>query len=292
MTVLRAFLAALVVWLGACAVAGVAYAQPTAMDQPGSSSNVVPSEGAPPQAAQSPAQSTADDSYVLGPEDVVEVRVLGRADFATRARVATDGTIQLPYLGTIQAANRTTRVLGNEVSKALAAGGYFSNPIVQVEIVGFASRYVTVLGEVGVPGLIPIDRTYQLSEILARVGGVKEGAADYLVIRSDKGPERRYSIRALSTGDASQDPVVSPGDKIFIPKAELFYIAGQVKAPGAYSVESAMTLRMAIARAGGLTDTGSDHGVKITGKDGKVRQVTLSDEIQPGDVINVGERLF
>jgi polysaccharide export outer membrane protein len=72
----------------------------------------------------------------------------------------------------------------------------------------------------------------------------------------------------------------------------LFYISGQVKAPGAYSIISDMTLRMAVVRGGGLTDIGSEHGIKITRGGKKVGKVDLDSKIEPGDVIVVGERLF
>jgi polysaccharide export outer membrane protein len=162
---------------------------------------------------------------------------------------------------------------------------------VTIEVVGFASRYVTVLGGVVQPGLIPINRPYRLSELLARVGGVREGSADYLVVRSANGAERKLLIRDLAMGDASQDPYVQAGDKIYAPAAELFYISGQVKSPGAYPISSGMTARMAVAKAGGLTESGSDKKIE-TNRDGKKVKLKLEDAVQVGDVLVVGERLF
>jgi polysaccharide export outer membrane protein len=242
---------------------------------------------APTSGAAKPAQA-----YILGPEDVVEIEVLGQADFKVRAPIGADGTIKLPYIGSMAAADKTTDQLSSDISQALVAGGYFAHPILSVEIVAYASRYVTVLGEVAAPGLVPIDRPYHLSEILARVGGVKGDAADYVVLRPHDGPERRYVISASAMGDAGQDPMVAPGDRIFSPPADLFYISGEIKAPGAYPVMTGMTLRMAIGRGGGLTDIGTDKGVKVTHADGEVDRPGLNDKIAPGDVIVIGERLF
>jgi hypothetical protein len=53
-----------------------------------------------------------------------------------------------------------------------------------------------------------------------------------------------------------------------------------------------MTLRMAIGRGGGLTDLGTDHGVKVRNADGKIVNLGLDDQIAAGEVIVVGERLF
>ena len=248
-----------------------------------------PAPGAisPPGAAT---EAGADAQYILGPEDTIEIEIVGRPD-RTRAKIYTDGTIQLNLVGKVTAAGKTTRKLGTDIAEALRSGGFYANPVVNVEVVNYSSRYVTVLGAVGTPGLVPIDRPYRLSEILARVGGVRDNGADYIVVRPEKGEERRYPIKALATGDASQDPYVQPGDKIFSPIADLFYISGQVASPGAYPLSSDVTLAQAIARGGGLSPSGSDKRVHITRKGVKTK-VDLSSKIEAGDVIVVGERLF
>jgi polysaccharide export outer membrane protein len=205
--------------------------------------------------------------------------------------VRPDGSILLPFLGEVGAANRTTTDLGQSVQTALRSGGYYSNPVVSVEIVSYASRYLTVLGSVATPGLVPIDRAYRLSEIMARVGGTREGAADYVVLTNTNGEERRITIEALATGGATDDPFVAPGDKVYVPKAELFFIYGQVTNPGAYPIMSEPTVRKALARGGGVTATGSHRRIRIF-RGGQRVQLGLAESIQPGDVIVVGERLF
>lgn len=286
MTSIRAICKNLVVGLCAAALASTAaLAQPAAGVPPAAVSTppVVPAVSTP--------LATVSSDYVLGPEDVVEVDLLGRADFKTRAKLGGDGTIQLPLIGRIPAADRTARTLGDQVRKSLQDGGYFANPIVNVDVVSYASRYVTVLGAVGSPGLVPVDRVYRLSEIIARVGGIRETGADYVVLRRSNGPEQRLSVKALATGDTSQDPVIAPGDKIFSPVADLFYISGQINSPGSFPLLSDMTLRMAIARGGGLAASGSDKRVTVTRKGEKVK-LGLGDMVEAGDVIVVGERLF
>lgn len=250
-----------------------------------------PTQQAAPAAAVAASPDPASSAYILGRDDVIEVGLLGRTDFGGRARVQADGTIQLPFIGKVPAVDRTTSELSDTIRKALQTGGFFSDPVVTIEVVGYASRYVTVLGAVGSPGLVPITRPYRLSEVLARVGGVREGAADYLVVRSGDGTEKRPLIRDLATGDVNQDPYVTPGDKIYAPAAELFYISGQVNSPGAYPLQSGMTVRMALAKASGLSESGSDKKIDVN-RGGKKIKVQLDDKIEPGDVMVVGERLF
>ena len=235
-------------------------------------------------------EAKPDAEYILGPEDTIEIEIVGRPD-KSRAKIYADGTIQMALIGKVEASGRTTRGLGAEIAAALKSGGFYANPIVNVEIVNFASRYVTVLGAVATPGLVPIDRPYRLSEILARVGGIRDSAADYLVVRPENGEELRYSVKQLATGGDAEDPYVQPGAKIYSPIADLFYISGQVNSPGAYPLSSDMTLAQAIARGGGLSASGSDRRVKLTRKGVKTK-VDLTSKVEAGDIIVVGERLF
>lgn len=237
------------------------------------------------------ATATPDQGYILGPEDVVQIDVLGRNDFSSKSKIGTDGKIQLPLLGSIDASDRTVLQLRADVKQALQKGGYFTQPIVEVTVISYASRYVTVLGAVGSAGLIPVDRPYRLSEILARVGGVRDNGADHVVLRTKDG-ERNYLIKDLATGDINLDPYVQPGDKIFAPAGETFYIKGQVKGPGGFNLVPHMTLLMALARAGGITDLGSDSHIKIIRKNVTTTPKDLNVEILPDDVIDVGEGWF
>jgi len=249
----------------------------------------VPPASASPPASIEPA--APNDGYVLGPQDVIEVAVLGQPEYTTRTRIRTDGTVPLPYIGVLAAQGKTALDFAREVTQKLKGGGYYANPVVNVEIVSYASRYVVVLGEVNAPGLQPVDRAYRLSEIIARAGGIRQNAADYVVVRKDGGNELRLPYRKVAMGGSTDDPYVAPGDKIYVPAAETFYIYGQVNAPGAYPIQEDMTLRKALARAGGLTPMGSEKQLKLF-HDGKRLKVEMERPVAPGDVIVVGERFF
>lgn len=248
-------------------------------------------------AQTTPAAVTADaagasEDYVLGPADVIEVDLLGQPDFTTKQRITEDGNIRLPMIGVMKASDLTVGQLADEVARKLKAGGYYAAPIVKVDVSSFGSKYLTVLGDFTSPGLVPIDHPYRLSEIVARVGGVRDGGADYVVYTPHHGKERKIPISELATGDAKEDPYVSPGDKLYSPPAELVYVSGQVKSPGAFPITPGMTFRMALARGGGITDQGSYSHVTLTRGGTKQGHVNLDDPVRPGDVLVVGERLF
>ena len=240
--------------------------------------------GAPPNALS--------EGYVLGAGDVVEVAVLGREDYRARVQVQVDGTVQLPLINDIPAANRTVLQLRSDIRAALIGGGYFTNPAISVAVASFASRYVTVLGEVATPGLVPIDRSYRVSEILARVGGHRPTAADILTLSRADGTKVELDIAQIATGSGDADPVVNPGDRIFIAPAAQFFIYGQVNAPGSYRVDRKMTIRMALARGGGLTAQGSERRVKVIRDGVELKSFDPNGLVLPGDTIVVGERFF
>ena len=244
-----------------------------------------------PSTATPASAPSADEGYIIGPEDVIEVNVLGQPEFRTQARVESDGSIALPFLGKQQVNGQTPLTLAAAVSSRLKAGGYYTNPVATVTVTSFASRYVIVLGEVAQPGLQPVNRSYRVSEIIARSGGIKPSGAPVVVVRRVNGQELKLDFKKLAMGSDADDPFVFPGDKIFVPEAETFFIYGQVNAPGTFVIQEDMTVRKALARAGGLTPLGSDKRVQVF-RNGQPAKVALESKVGSGDVIVVGERLF
>ncbi|HYZ47748.1 MAG TPA: SLBB domain-containing protein, partial [Sphingomonas sp.] len=276
-------------------LAGAAAAQKPAPALPPGVAAQVQAQKARPAASAAAAAAKAEQDltagYVLGPDDVVEITVLGQPEFTTRARVKANGTVQLPFLGEQKVAGETALTLAPKIAERLRAGGYYTKPVVNIEISGFASRYVVLLGAVAQPGLQPVDRSYRLSEIIARAGGIRETGADFVTLTRATGEQKDYPFERLAAGGPNDDPVVNPGDKIYVPEAELFYIYGQVNAPGVYPLKTDMSVRKAIARGGGFTAAGSAKRIKLY-RNGEEMKVNLDMKIQPGDVFVVGERLF
>jgi len=242
-------------------------------------------------AAPAAATSAVSDGYVLGAGDVIEVNVLGREEFHPRVQIQVDGTVQLPYLHSVKAADLTVIQFREQVNKMLRDGGFYTDPVVNVAVVSYASRYVTVLGEFGTPGLVPVDRLYRVSEILARAGGARASAADDILLRRADGKEFRLPVTEVARGGAAEDPYVQPGDKLFLAAAPIFYVYGQVGAPGAYKVERGMTIRMALARSGGLTQRGSAGKISVY-RNGQKVKATMDMPLTENDTIFVGERFF
>jgi polysaccharide export outer membrane protein len=242
-----------------------------------------------PQAVSSPVLA---EGYVLGPGDIIEVSVAGDGQVASRVQIQSDGMIQLALIGAVQASGRTVVELRDRIANALKSGGYFTNPAVNITVVNFASRYVVVLGDVNQPGTVPMDRAYHVSDILARVGGVKSGGAKVLKLRRATGEELILDVNLIATGGQNEDPLVQPGDKLFVPSAQTFYISGQVNRPGTYPLDEKLTLRKALAVAGGVTQLGSAKKAKVIRNGKELKNFDLDAPLELGDVVEVGERFF
>jgi polysaccharide export outer membrane protein len=258
--------------------------QPDTMTMPATAPAASP---APPAAPAVPAAP----SYRIGKGDILEIAIVGRDDYRARVQVQEDGTIQLPLIGSVAVENDTALRVRDEISSRLQSGGYYVNPAINVVVVSYSSRYVTVLGQVGSPGVVPIDRAYRLSEIIARAGGVSNVSIDTITVTSLDGQPRDYQLSAIATGGPAADPLISDGDKIFVASPKTFYIYGQVNAPGNYPIEPGMTVQMALARAGGLTSLGSQRKIKLVRSEKEARAV-LTQKIAAGDVIVIGEKFF
>ena len=258
--------------------------------------SAMPADPAAQPAPDAPTAALAS-GYVLGAGDIIEVSVVGSADYRARVQVQTDGMVQLPYLRAVPATGTTVLQFQDDVARRLQDGGYYTDPVVSVMVASFASRYVVVLGEVAQPGLQPIDRDYRLSEIVARAGGITASGVDTVSLTRESGEQLQVSLQDMATGGLDKDPMVAPGDRIFVARMQeedrkVFYIYGQVTAPGSYPLAEGMSLRMALARGGGLTPLGSEKKVEVFRNGEEVRDVDLSDTVQIGDVIRVGERFF
>lgn len=249
----------------------------------------VPTQGGGGPAPADAVPGAASD-YRLGPDDQLEVTIYGQPDMPLRLRIKQDGSVSLPLMGSVTAAGETPVGLAEKIRAALVQGGYLRDPRVNVEVTSYVSRSVTLLGAVVRPGIYPLQGAQPLSRVLATAGGQREGSETVLLRRGDAAPQR-FSIEALARGGAG-DPVLQPGDLLFVPAAEHFYIYGQVRAPGSFPIRAGMTFRQALSQGGGPNDAGTQNRIRLTRRGQQSEIADLDAPIEDGDVMFVRERLF
>ena len=249
-------------------------------------------------------------NYIVGPQDVLAITLYDQQDLSGKYTVEADGTFTFPLIGRVKAGGLSLRDVEQALRLALA-DGFFRNPQLSVAVEQYRSQRVFVMGEVRNPGPYPLVSDMTLIEALARAGSTTEHAAgEALIVRSsaasptsgpvlpaqDGGAEvLRVDVKALQSGQLSSNARLRDGDTIFVPRAELVYVFGQVNRPGSYALQRGTTVLQALSLAGGITDRGATGRIKIVrlekGKTVEVR-VKLTDLVRPGDTIIVPERFF
>ena len=247
-----------------------------------------------PAGAAVPAAPTAVDSgYVLGANDTITVQVYGQADAGVTTRIKADGTIIMPLIGTVKAEGETQLQLAEIIKNKLVSGGFFKQPFVNVEIGAYVSKTVNVAGKVATPGVYPLDKDYTVLEILLKSGWISQQGAGYVYLRrAHGGQEIKLDAESLVRGDPSKNLLLAPGDTLYVPDSDTFYISGQVGHPGTFPIMKDMNVRQALAIAGGVTASGSDRKVALIRGGGKEVPAKLDAPVQKGDVYIVKERLF
>jgi polysaccharide export outer membrane protein len=256
-----------------------------------------------------PANST---DYVLGPEDVIELKVLQMNELNVTSRISGDGSITLPFLGSVKVSGLTATELSDKIAKQLG-DQFLQNPQVSVFVKEFNSQKISIIGSVTTPGTYSLTGPRTIIQMLAQAGGVRTDAGKGIfVFRQDtKGQSTRLGIlreNLLVKGDPAWNIWLHAGDVVNIPPQEQISISlfGAVATPGVYNLISGSesTLLKAIARAGGL-QRASKSGVKIKRKNASGKETILDvnlDDIlsgkksdiplQDGDLVIIKESFF
>ena len=219
----------------------------------------------------------------LGPGDMLKISVYGNPDLALETRVSESGTITFPLIGEVAVGGLTPSGAEKLIGGRLQSGGFLKQAQVNILVTQYQGQLVSVLGQVNRPGRYPIDGKRNLTDILALAGGASASGADTVdLIRTRNGKTTKTVVNIvemMQKGTLNQDLGLMGGDLIFVERAPMFYIYGEVQKPGSYRLEPNMTVLQALSAGGGLTPRGTERNVRIKRQlpDGKLetsRRVT------------------
>jgi polysaccharide export outer membrane protein len=273
----------------------------------------------------------ADPPYEIGAGDVIQVLVLGQPTLSGDFSVGTDGIVPYPFIGHVKAAGMSPAELERKLA-TLLGDGYLRHPQVSVTVKQFKSQRIFVTGEIPRPGPYGLRPDRKLSSLLQDVGDLGTNVGhEVVVIRppdaastpteptTEDGSERAPSpapspregpmlpgevegaqvyhvnLRELRSGYPDRDIQLQVGDTVYFPKAAHVYVTGFVARPGTFAYEEGLTVYQAINLAGGVTERGSEKGVRIVrlveGKRKTIRP-KINEVVQPEDTVQVPERFF
>ncbi|ORJ55869.1 SLBB domain-containing protein [Geothermobacter hydrogeniphilus] len=246
-----------------------------------------------------PAVAAGEADYHVGEGDVLKVTVYDHPDLTTTVRIAGGGSIIFPLIGELSIDGLSVSEVSEKLSAALA-DGYIVNPQVSVFVQEFRSRKVVIMGQVDKPGLYEMSGPTTLLELISKAGGLSRDAGDRATVhRKVDGREQIIRIdlkRLLEEGDSSLDIPLVTGDNVFVPKAGMVYVTGEVDNPDSYKIDDNTTVIMAVTKAGGFTNLASKGRVKVIRKvDGKEQifeKVPMNMVVKPDDVVVVPESFF
>ena len=260
--------------------------------------------------------------YKVGGYDVLSIIVYEEKDLSRSAvRVSSDGYISFPLIGRIKVDNLTTSEIEKLISLKLAEEQYLLDAHVSVMVTGYNSKQVLVLGAVNNPGSYSLQAQERVLDAISRTGGIvresfgERAGKKGMIIRTENLNSQReckividIDLQGLLKGrDQISNILLADEDVLYIPTAEHFYIIGQVKKPGSYTIpEKEITLVEVIGMAGGFTRIAARNRTRIVRvEEGvekiirvKVDAITEAGKkiqdvlIKPGDMIVVPESFF
>lgn len=253
--------------------------------------------------AQAPAgaASGATAEYRLGAGDVIRISVYQNPDLTLETRVAESGLVSFPLLGNIRIGGMSITQAEKLIADGLKNGSFVKLPQVTIVVMQVKGNQASVLGYVNRPGRYPLEvADMRLTDLLANAGGVTPTGAELIVLSGLRnGQPYRVEIdlpAVFAPGGRGQDIVVQNGDVLWVDRAPTVYIYGEVQRPGAMRLERSMTLMQSLASGGGLTQRGTEKGIRVHRKDadGKVQilQPAMDEQLKDGDVVYVRESLF
>ena len=176
--------------------------------------------GADDDAKPAPTPATTDPSYVIGPEDVLDINVWKEPDVSRVVPVRPDGRISLPLINDVQAAGMSPQQLAGSVTDKLRK--YFNEPQVTVIVTAINSQRVFVVGEVLRAGAYPLIPGMTVLQALSSAGGFTTFAdvkkIHVMRLHDGKHIELPFNYRDVLKGDnPDQNIKLEPGDTVVVP---------------------------------------------------------------------------
>jgi polysaccharide export outer membrane protein len=155
-------------------------------------------------------------SYSLRPGDVIRISVWGQDDYSGQFQVDENGRIQYPLVGEIDLEGRTVADVRDEIRRAL--GEIFNRPFVTITPL----FRIAVLGEVQAPGLLTVDPTLSVLDVVAMAGGPTTDGNINKIRLLRQSSELQLGVRTDRIGGQTlQEIGIRSGDQVFVPQKAL-----------------------------------------------------------------------
>jgi len=235
-----------------------------------------------PDALKAKCGSQVRSTYLLGPDDQLEVSGLELSELANKpVRIDGDGDIQVPLGGRVHVSGLTAQQAEKELNKVLSK--YIRDPQIVVSIAEVRSQPVSILGAVNTPGVHQVQGHKTLLEMLALAGGIRSDAGYSVRItrqlewgclplpNTQLDASGRFSVAELNlkkimeAKNPEENVQIFPHDVISVPKAEMVYVIGEVKRSGGFVLgeHQSISVLQVLSLAEGLNTTADARHARI-----------------------------
>jgi len=164
----------------------------------------------------------SNSKYTLGVDDVIDVDVMRHPEVSGSYIINNEGKMQYGFVGDIEIAGLTKSEVAEVLTDALSK--FIISPEVTIIIIGYNSKAVYVVGEVGSPGKIFMrGDTITVREALVQANLpllTGKVAKSKLITPSEEGQAVLKNVnihKLLYEGDLRENLVMRPGDTLYIP---------------------------------------------------------------------------
>jgi polysaccharide biosynthesis/export protein len=192
----------------------------------------------------------------IGASDLIHLTVYDSPELSQTFRVDKEGNLNLPLLHRpLPAEGLMPDVLRDDIAAALKAQHLLVNPVVDVSVVEYRSREVTIAGAVKTPIVIQEFGNLRLLAALSQAGGLLPEAGPEIIVEHPNGSSQRISVHELFDGyHPGLNITLEAGAQIRVPECDQVFVVGDVKRPGAFPFRdiSDTTVLQLLALSGGL----------------------------------------
>ncbi|MCC8088777.1 MAG: SLBB domain-containing protein [Rikenellaceae bacterium] len=226
--------------------------------------------------------------YVLAAGDEIIIEIWGQSEFNTKAKISTEGTINISRVGLIYLNGLTIEEAENRIKKSLSQ--IMSNidsedSEVKVSLGQIRSIKINMVGEVAVPGTYTLPSLATLFNAMYSAGGVNAigSLRDIKVYRSSRQIASLDVYDYLINGNYETNIRLEDNDMIIIqPYDKLVKISGYVKRPRIYELKNGETLAKLIEYAGDFRGDAYTDNIRIRRKSGVQYEILTvgADELE------------
>lgn len=235
---------------------------------------------------------------VLAAGDLVSIHLFGDPDYSVSTRIATDGTVLLPLIGTVNLNGLSTTAGQQLIGQRLESAGMYRNPQVILQVLEGPTSIVTVAGEMH--AVVPVVGSRNLYAVIAGAGGLPSGASRTVsILRPGQAQPITIDLGNDPLHGAAANIPIFPGDTVMVSRIGVVYVMGEFHNPGVVPLTNygPLTLTQVSAIVGGPLNDAKYNSLHIMRtRDGRKTVSTLNIKdvlygrvpdpvMQPNDIV-------